>query len=317
MERLQTETLSTDVTTPDTPPLPTPAAETLPLTVTPEVDTTAPELATAVSENVNRMRRNFSVGILTLSIVCGVWAVFGPLLIDRQRWITLFSGPQVVAAILAAGLSLVLALVVSAYWRGTRMRPAVRALAGSRDISTVGGLVDALLLEDGQNNRVASEALIELLPRLQASDAHFLNTQQRNKLCSVLSKSVDNVLYKDVTVILGPASLSKVAKKRAVDLRVAILQAFQQVGDSQALPVVERLASGPAKTPDQTAVRNAALECLPYLRERVSAEQAGRSLLRVAPQPGDAQLVRPAIGPVTHASQQLLRADNPTSGDVP
>jgi hypothetical protein len=290
------------------PPLSNPAQETLPIGANPEVDTTAPELATTVSENVNRIRRNAGRGILALSVLGGITAILGPLLIDRSQWLSLFGSSRFVGAILAVCLILVLGLVVSAYWRGIRMRSAVRTLASKKDLSTVGSLVDVLLLDDGPNRNVASEALIEMLPRLQASDAHLLNAQHRDKLCRILSTNVDNALYKDVTAILGPASLSKAANKRAVDLRVAILRAFQQVGDSRGLPVVEKLATGRAKTPGHETVRNAAQDCLPYLRERVNVEMTGQGLLRVPLQPGHTGLVRPAADP-TGSSAQLLRAD--------
>src|SRR5205085_7757478 len=109
-----------------------------------------------------------------------------------------------------------------------------------------GPLIDAwggaLATGDRATKDLAARALVERLPQLKASDAGLLDRVHRDRLCLLLGIYVENPLYKDLQNLFRPNS------DLAVDLRVAILQAFAQIGDSKALPVVERLARGEART---------------------------------------------------------------------
>jgi len=185
-------------------------------------------------------------------------------------------------------------------------REAIQKLQEVADVASVGPLIDALKLDDLKVRESARTALIELLPRLQPEDAALLNTAQRAKLCSVLSIPVENPLYKDVAAVFRPAH------DRAVNLRVAILQAFAQVGDERALRIVERLAGAEANTHGERRIREAAQQCLPVLQERVRQLNAPSTLLRasaVAESPDI--LLRPAMEGGATAPGELLRAAPP------
>ena len=96
---------------------------------------------------------------------------------------------------------------------------AVKQIAVLDDIRAVGPLADALELDAKSIRTVARKALTRLLPRLQASDAHLLNADQR-------------------------ASLHRALKSKDEEFVIAALKAYEQVGDEKALPYVERLAEG-------------------------------------------------------------------------
>jgi hypothetical protein len=177
------------------------------------------------------------------------------------------------------------------------------------DMRSIGPLVDALHLDDGMTREIAFAALIDLLPRLKASDAALLNEAQRAKLCQLLSLPVENPLYKDIRGLFRPAN------NKAVDFRVAIRQAFAQVGDSKALGVVERLATREAKTEGERRIQEAAEACLPALQTRADLERSSQTLLRASMPSSDASdtLLRPATGTQDSAPEQLLRASEPNS----
>ncbi len=166
----------------------------------------------------------------------------------------------------------------------------VRAMAACKDMRVIGPLAEMWEFLNRRERLNATPVLADLLPRLRASDAALLNAQQRACLCSILT---------------DPA-------RELAELRIAILNAFQQVGDSQALPVVEQLADGQAKTPTQKRVREAAQACLPFLRLRAEQEQVSGMLLRAVNVPGMAPevLLRQAAASEESAPQQLLRASS-------
>jgi hypothetical protein len=100
------------------------------------------------------------------------------------------------------------------------------------------------------------------------------------------------------------------------DLTLAILKAWEQVGDEKALPAVERLAAG---TWD-SRVRAAADACLPALRQRAELARQRDTLLRPASAPGTGSevLLRPAAGPGETSAALLLRpVEGETDGDTP
>jgi hypothetical protein len=175
---------------------------------------------------------------------------------------------------------------------GVRWNKTAGEIAKSGDVRMVGPLVEAYsALSLSQENRPVREALTVLLPRLQASDARVLTEEHRQILNRVLGS--------------GIPSYSR-EKNRLV---LAILKAYEQVGDGSALPFVERLASGRSAGVSRE-VREAAQACLPFLQERAERERASRELLRAASAsdtPSDV-LLRPAGGTIEADPQQLLRA---------
>ena len=117
------------------------------------------------------------------------------------------------------------------------------ALVKVEDVRIVGALCDVLAFQNPDMKGMAQEALVNLLPRLQASDSNVLNAEQRGHLYAALKGT-----------------------HRALVL--AILKALEQVGDAKAIPFVEALAAKNDLGATNLEVRRAAKECLPYLRVR-------------------------------------------------
>lgn len=176
-----------------------------------------------------------------------------------------------------------------------RRKNTVFILTTMNDIRIVGPLCDALGFGDAGMAKIAQETLIEILPRLQSTDAHLLNNEQRRELYKTL-------LTNNRLLIL------------------ATLTALEQIGDEKALPIVEQLASSEPLTQNRLGVRKKALRianleireaaqnCLPFLRERAAAQKASQELLRASsPDTNIADLLRPASSQTT-APQELLRA---------
>ena len=179
-------------------------------------------------------------------------------------------------------------------------------LSALSDVRAVGPLVNTLKMDYRGIHRVAVAALIDLLPRLRASEADLLNAEQRGLLCRQLSKPLK-------ALPANASAASQEAYIKAVAFRVAILQAFAQVGDSSALPLVERLAHGEATTRGQRAIQEAARQCLPALMLRAEQERNGQTLLRAA-NAADAEgetLLRAAKGARETRHDQLLRPGPP------
>ncbi len=163
-----------------------------------------------------------------------------------------------------------------------------RELADLDDIEGLGRLTEVLEWPDPEIQNIAAVALTRMLPRLKASDAGLLSPPQRTGLCRQLKMS-------------SAASYP--------ELLMAILKAFEQVGDAECVPYVRNLADTPPFTARQRKVRNAAAECLPYLMARAEQTHGNRVLLR-ASSSGTLQttgLLRPASAAPDTNHVQLLR----------
>jgi hypothetical protein len=164
---------------------------------------------------------------------------------------------------------------------------AIRALAQFDDIRGVGAFTEALEFQDKEVIAVAERKLMELLPRLQASDAALLDANQR----AILNR----------TLLTGSS-----------ELVVAILKAYEQVGDSTAIANVETLSRGYKKWGELSSVAVAARACLPFLQERLRRAEQEQTLLRAANGNVTAPetLLRPAASTQeTHAETLLRSAD--------
>lgn len=165
----------------------------------------------------------------------------------------------------------------------------MRKQAQQRDIKAVGLLAEALTWPEQDLQYEAASALTALLPLLKANHASLLSAAQRD------------CLHQQLTL---PNARSQ------SDLIVAILQAFQQVGDTAAIPYVERLANAGARTPQEQKVVLEAQECLPYLRLCADNNAASHSLLRASSMTDTAaadNLLRPARESPETRPEQLLR----------
>ncbi|HZP81684.1 MAG TPA: hypothetical protein VFB21_08610 [Chthonomonadaceae bacterium] len=230
-----------------------------------------------------RIRNGLALGTLAAASVMllDVFALLGSLQAETFPF---------TIALLGWGMDLVVLLSCLAYpvtAFQARKRVAER-LARFDDLRIVGPLAEMLEAPDMRARPDVVSALTTLLPRLQASDAALLDTEQRACLCRILTSS----------------------ERALTDLKIAILRAFEQVGDSRALPLVERLAEGPGRTERQRRIRSAAKHCLPFLQERAAQEPFRQTLLRASLAAGVASdtLLRPAAPGVDAAAQHLLRA---------
>lgn len=177
----------------------------------------------------------------------------------------------------------------------SRAKRALERLKQKQDLVSVGSLLEAL--PDPYIREGAMEALTVLLPRLQASDAPQLKEHHHRLLAQALKRSGHTRF-----LFTHPTN-----RKFAV----AALKALEQVGTSQALPVVEFLAQ---KAPEPE-VQRAAQECLPFLLSRAEQDWNEQTLLRASQSHAapKEELLRPIAGQSNQAEpQQLLR---PTLGE--
>jgi hypothetical protein len=156
------------------------------------------------------------------------------------------------------------------------------ALAISRfdDIRAVGPLAEALRMKDRPIRKTSAQALIRLLPRLQASDAFLISPAQRS-------------------------CLNRALRGRNKELMLAILKAWEQVGDSTAISDVQNLAEGRGAGGRHPEIVRAAQECLPALRQSAGRVQIG------------SQLLRPSDGNMTPSGVLLRPAQPHTASDPP
>ena len=164
---------------------------------------------------------------------------------------------------------------------------ALRKLATRADKKGVGQFVEALEWPDEMCRRLANNALLKVLPELNASDTGLLNASQR-------------------------AILHKLLDQRNIDLHepliLAILRAFEQVGDKEALPFVQSL-SEIQSNPRTDRVKRAAQDCLPLLQAVAEQNSYSRTLLRAssAMDASTETLLRPSTERVDTRGDQLLR----------
>ena len=161
-----------------------------------------------------------------------------------------------------------------------RLRARVDAIVKFGYLQSVGPLAEALEMSDSEVTETAIRALIRLLPRLKASDASLINPHQRSCLNEALRWNRD------------------------IDLTLAILAAWEQVGDTGAIEDVEGLAAGQGSGGRIPKIKAAAQECLPLL-----LQSAGR-------QQNNTQLLRPVDGSIM-PKDTLLRPALPQASPIP
>jgi hypothetical protein len=215
-------------------------------------------------------------------------------LLSEDAWIRLCTNPTFIVAALMICIGMPVALLRPS----RKARQAAGRLARLEDVSAIGGLVETLAFgHDSTGHAPAREALIRLLPQLKASDRDVLTEGQIALLRATLGTSpyVTGNLFSGLSRRLD-------AHTR---LQIAILKAFEQVGDSHSLPVISRLA----KHASNPQVRAAAEECLPFVRARVDQARVSQTLLRAADASGTAPdtLLRPAHGGHATVPAELVR----------
>lgn len=174
---------------------------------------------------------------------------------------------------------------------GRRKRRLAECITDLDDLNALPALVELLEFTNPAVRNTIIPPITRLLLRLRASDAHLLGFLHRSALARTLSAPRPQRL---------PASFF-----------VAILQAFEQIGDSQALPAITWLAQGKGAARDHTTVQDAAQTCLAHLQAHISRQQAPYLLLRPSSAAGEAHaLLRPVVSAPDAAPYELLRADN-------
>ena len=166
------------------------------------------------------------------------------------------------------------------------------------NLSDVGLIVDGLPVSDTQY--LEQKTLIELLPRLQASDTHLLNARHHR----ILNRA------------LNGHGLKSLPSQTA--FLTSILKAYEQVGSSKDLLIVERLARGEGHSKQDARVYAAAQECLPYLQARSEGQELRQTLLRASSGGADntSTLLRPAHGANGTGPAQLLRSSEASGEDL-
>ncbi len=158
------------------------------------------------------------------------------------------------------------------------------ALSRFDDLAMLPPLID---LYCADNRDLIVPVLSRLLVRLHATDAALLKAQQRRRLGLELMNCNNHLAFDSVNVAF----------------LLAILKAWEQIGDESAIDDVKHVAFYGLNR----RVRDAASECLPYLQERVDRMRVGSTLLRAAAQTqSPAELLRPSNAVANEDPKQLL-----------
>lgn len=161
-----------------------------------------------------------------------------------------------------------------------RLKLLLNIVSELQDKRFIGHLVESYRYQEVRSFIV--KTLLVLLPQLQHSDARLLNEQQRT------------ILYQSLN-------------DKNTDWIRTVLKALEQIGDSKAVPYVEKLATASNTEPE---IREAAQECLVYLKQRLEQQQISQTLLRAsdAVAAGPDMLLRASMTADTTEPNQLLRA---------
>jgi hypothetical protein len=171
--------------------------------------------------------------------------ILGPPSPDTSAVATITTFDMVTPALLTLGC-----IVLAAMARRQRGK-ITRILAEKNDVRAIGPLAQALEIGNKHVAIQATEALLRLLPQIQSADASLLDAQQR-------------------------ACLHRALRGKNTELALAILEAFERIGDTRDLTVVQQLA----QSAKDTSVREAAQRILPALQQSVKQQTEAQTLLR-------------------------------------
>ncbi len=163
------------------------------------------------------------------------------------------------------------------------------------DVASIGSQIEMLDIDSIPVRNMAIAKLTQLLPQLKASDNDLLNIVQRKRLNRFVGAHRFGIGHRDIREFW-----SRQARQRDLAFQMAILKAYEQIGDADCLPAVQSLAHPPphyAKLVPPEIV-DAAQQCLLFLEPMIAQDRASKQLLR----PSSATEVRPDI---------LLRASMP------
>jgi len=250
----------------------------------------------------------FSMVALTLVYTCAVQTLIRLNDGNIDFWTKVFPILTVLNLVLVGASAGVVAVMLRNRTRTARRFAS--AMSADSSVESVGALVDLFTYDTLDAHETAKRGLTRLLPRLRADQSPLLTPEHRAVLNRKLASPPEQVGDKDIR------ELFRNTTDRELAFRLAILKAYEQVGDASAIPIVRRLAEtgGPAAlglTEAQRQVKTAAEECLLYLKVRVEKQTAHNSLLRGASleRASAKSLLRAASGVRTADAAELVRAD--------
>ncbi|HZT44433.1 MAG TPA: hypothetical protein VFA07_19875 [Chthonomonadaceae bacterium] len=176
-------------------------------------------------------------------------------------------------------------LSIWAYYMPSKARRSLAAiLEETQDLRFLGIIQNLIraVTQDPTVRKSAFAAFRRLAPQLLDPHQKVVSVQEQNKALLMLLSSP----YSDV------------------DMTVSALKTLEQVGDESAIPVVQNLADLPPATWKMKRIREAAQECLPYLREHIREARQAQTLLR----PSDS---------AASGTESLLRPTNTTGMETP
>jgi hypothetical protein len=239
-------------------------------------DPVAELLSRHAEEQALRKQRTRRMRIWLTAGLAPVWAFVIVVTLHTHKW---------------ALLSLLATVaVISATVAATRKQVDLnRELAALDDVRVIGPLIDAMDYGEEDTPDYILAGLARQLPSMKASDAGLLTERHRKILRQILAEQEE---------------------KKFTALRVAILKALEQIGDSRDLKTVKSLAHPLIPMTGIAAVRDAARACLPYLETLAQAQRVRDSLLRpsssIPQDPG--VLLRPTTSGTIEDPYTLLRA---------
>ncbi len=237
-----------------------------------------PMLLQLVEEERKQMKHRVRIGRATYCVLFAMWI---PAFLSRNRFVLLI--PLHIIAFISTMYLRTHSVAFTALIR--------LAMSKHNDIQVL-----PYLLEDWGRYGVDKELdwapqriFIHLLGQLRTQDVPLLQTKHREVLNRCLLHREDSNPF----------------------LKVAILKAYQQIGDAYALKVVEILLERGSST--QPAVYQAAEECLPYLQQNVERVTEMQTLLRASsPTEKQEELLRPLQAEEPEAESLLLRPSEKT-----
>ena len=168
-------------------------------------------------------------------------------------------------------------------------------LVGADDVRVIRPLIEIAFEAGTHERRAIRDDLIARLLRLRREDADLLDYDDRNMLRRLLKFPLRG------------------ENKAGYSLSIAILKAYEQMGNVHDLSIVQWLVSGAGLGPaPDRRVREAAQACLPILKERLEEAKDSRILLRAASRDQGASqaLLRPGHSAADPDPAELLRANS-------
>ena len=188
------------------------------------------------------------------------------------------------------GLCIASSIIWASFWQQSeKHKQAMIALVDDEVVTSVGALSEILKMHDREIAFLVRQALTKILPKLRASEASLLNSYQRTVLRTALNRH-------------------KYGKSdEYTDFQVAVLKSYEQIGGEDDIDTVTQIAASTMIY--DLRVKAAAIECLPYLNQRIVEVKEKDELLRASSfaEIPNRELLRPAQGVGDTPAIDLLR----------